>query len=380
MFLADSFPPRVTFQAEMQLLVFAHTPPPVHGQSLMVKTLVDGLPAVMPDLRLFHVNPRLSQDSRDVGRFRPGKLLRLIGCCAHAIALRLRHGPMDFYYVPAPGRRVPLYRDWLVLLLCRPFFRKLILHWHAVGLGAWLNQRSWCAERAITQWLLGRAALAIVLAPELVADAQTLRPRKITLVRNGIEDPGEFERPARGDDAPTRVLFIGLCSPAKGIFDTLTAIAVANRRRPKAFQLTVAGGFANGRDEAAFFSQAMAQPDDAIRHVGLADEAQKQELLSQADVFCFPTTHPHEGQPLVLIEALAHDLPIITTRWRAIPGMLPTGHVWFVDPGRPDQIADALLACREAAVSTGERQRHFRTLFTREHHLADLAAALATLK
>jgi glycosyltransferase involved in cell wall biosynthesis len=364
----------------MQLLVFAHTPPPVHGQSLMVQTLVEGLPSVMHDLRLFHINPQLSHDSRDVGRFRPGKLLRLIGFCLHAIALRFKHGAMDFYYVPAPGRRVPLYRDWVVMLLCRPFFRHLILHWHAVGLGAWINQRSSLVERWITQLLLGRATLAIVLAPELVADAQAFRPRKIALVRNGVEDPGETERPFRPPDAPTRVLFIGLCSPAKGIFDTLTAIAVANRRTNDAFQLVVAGAFPNGRDESAFFSLAMAQPPEVVRHVGIADEEQKRELLAAADVFCFPTTHPHEGQPLVLIEALAHDLPIITTRWRAIPGMLPTGHVWYVDPGRPDQIAAALLECRNNPAAVGERYRHFQKIFTRERHLADLAAALSSLK
>ena len=45
----------------------------------------------------------------------------------------------NFYYVPAPGKRVALYRDWLVMLLCRPFFKNIILHWHAAGLAKWLE-------------------------------------------------------------------------------------------------------------------------------------------------------------------------------------------------------------------------------------------------
>ena len=364
----------------MQLLVFAFTPPPVHGQSLMVQTLVEGLPAVATDLKIFHVNPRLSRDSRDIGTVRVGKLLSLIGACARALMLRLRHGPMSFYYVPAPGRRAPIYRDWIVMLLCRPFFRYLVLHWHGIGFGAWLTTRATWPERWLSKKLLGGAQLAIVLAPELIADAQAFFPRKIAVVRNGIQYAGEPAHSAREPGAPTQVLFLGLCTPAKGIFDTLTAVAVANRRERDAFRLVVAGGFANRWDEEAFYSQAAALGSGIVSHVGFADDATKHTLLARADVFCFPTTHPHEGQPLSLIEALAHDLPIITTRWRAIPGMLPTGHVWYVDPGRPDQIADALIASRHAAPRNGARRKHYLAHFTRDRHLTDLSAALAALK
>lgn len=346
----------------------------------MVQTLVERLPTIALDVKIFHVNPRLSRDTSDVGNFRFRKLLILFAACARALALRVRHGSMDFYYVPAPGRRAPLYRDWIVMALCRPFFRYLILHWHGIGLGAWLNDRATFPERWLSQKFLGRAHLAIVLAPELVADAQAFTPRKVAIVRNGIADPGEPLRPTREPGSPTQILFLGLCTPAKGIFDTLTAVAVANRREPDAFRLTVAGGFANRWDEEAFFSQASALGTGVVRHVGFANDEKKHALLAETDVFCFPTTHPHEGQPLSLIEALAHDLPIITTRWRAIPGMLPTGHVWFVNPGRPDQIADGLVAIRHAKLHAGARRQHYLALFTRERHLADLAACLTALK
>src|SRR5690606_24891485 len=63
------------------LLVFAHTPPPVHGQSLMVQTLVDGLPSVAPQIVLHHVNPRLSRNTSDIGRWRPTKLVPLLAAC-----------------------------------------------------------------------------------------------------------------------------------------------------------------------------------------------------------------------------------------------------------------------------------------------------------
>jgi glycosyltransferase involved in cell wall biosynthesis len=350
----------------------------------MVQTLVDGLSAAAPAIRLHHVNPRLSHHAADIGRWRVGKLFALLHACAHAWKLRLRHGPMRFYYVPAPAKRSALYRDLLVMLLCRPLFSQLVLHWHAVGLGAWLATKATPPERWLARTLLGRAHLAIVLAPELTADAQLLRPRRIAIVPNGIPDTADslHGRDARVTAQPpdrrTEVLFLGLGSREKGLFDTLTAVAIANRREPGGFRLTVAGDFASAADEAAFRSQAATLGPEIVRHVGFANSTQKRALFTVADVFCFPTSYAHEAQPLVLLEALAHDVPIITTRWRAIPSMLPPEHVWFVEPARPDQLATALLAARAAPRPRGQLRAHYLARFTRERHLAALAAALGS--
>lgn len=384
---------------EIQLLVFASTPPPVHGQSVMVQTLVEGLAAVAPEIHVHPINPRLSRDATDIGRWRLGKLAALLGACARAWRLRLRHGAMAFYYVPAPAKRSAFFRDLLVMLLCRPFFKTLVLHWHAVGLGSWLANGATAPERWLARALLGRADLALVLAPELAADAQLLAPRRIAVVPNGIEagpalaagsPTASRQPPARQtcdpeqrveDNVPHRfhVLFLGLGSREKGLFDTLTAIAIANQRTPGAFRLTVAGGFASVGEEQAFHAGAKALGPSVVHHVGFADAAQKAALFADADVFCFPTSYAHEGQPLVLLEALAHDVPIITTRWRAIPGILPAGHVWFVEPGRPDQLAAALLSARESPRPSGQLRAHYLAHFTRAQHLQSLATALSSL-
>ena len=136
----------------MKLLVFAHTPPPHHGQSYMVKLLVDGLggdhrskikesniPAAHSEIECYHVNCRYSETIEDIGSFRLGKMWLVVRYCLEAIWCRFRYGVRAFYYVPAPGKRAALYRDWVVMLLCRPFFRQVIHHWHAAGLGDWLR-------------------------------------------------------------------------------------------------------------------------------------------------------------------------------------------------------------------------------------------------
>lgn len=372
----------------MKLLVFAHTPPPVHGQSLMVQTLVEGLGSDR-HLQILHVNPRLSRDTRDIGRWRLGKVFALLRACREAWRLRRRHGPAFLYYIPAPGKRSALYRDFLVMILCRPFFSGLVLHWHAAGLGAWLEQRATPPERWLAQCLLGRAALAVVLGENLRADAAVLRPRRIAVVRNGIKDPNptppsQATRPSAPPFAtPIEAVFLGLCSREKGLFDVIAAVQLANTRAKAAglppVRLRVAGEFPDAATAQAFAS-ALTPGDDTIRHVGFVGPAEKAELLRSASVLVFPTSYPHEAQPLVVAEALAFDVPVITTRWRAVHEGLPESHVYLVEPNRPNEIVAALERIRAAGSPRGALRQHFLAHFTSERHVTNLAAALRSLE
>ena len=200
----------------MKLLVFAHTPPPHHGQSYMVQLMLAGFggdhraaprpwhrrPAPPPSRRAaeaapepalgiecYHVNARLSQKLEDIGDFRIGKFLLLLGYSAQAIWCRFRYGVTTLYYIPAPGKRSALYRDWLVMLLCRPFFKRIILHWHAAGLAKWLETVVQLRSRALTYRLMKQVDLSIVLSKFNQADAEKLFSRRIVVVNNGIPDP-----------------------------------------------------------------------------------------------------------------------------------------------------------------------------------------------
>ena len=182
----------------MKLLVFAHTPPPHHGQSYMVKLMLDGLGG---DCRrneknggnafgvdCYHVNARFSKTLEDVGEFHGWKMFLVLFYCFQAIWCRYRYNVRNFYYVPAPGKTVALYRDWLVMFLCRPFFDKIILHWHAAGLAKWLETCVQIRSRAIT-YRLFTVSLSVVLSKYNLADARKLLSDQIRVVSNGIPDP-----------------------------------------------------------------------------------------------------------------------------------------------------------------------------------------------
>jgi glycosyltransferase involved in cell wall biosynthesis len=377
----------------MKLLVFAQTPPPVHGQSVMVRTLVDGLgEASRTDdgdgqaIEVIHVNPALSRDAADVGRVRIGKVFALWAACLRALWARVRRGGgadgMTLYYVPAPGKRVAVWRDWMVMFMLRPFFSRLVLHWHAFGLGAWLSEKACAPERWLTRLALGRATVAVVLAPELADDAVAFAPKKVCVVANGVGAPVVEKQGVAAPRATCRLLFLGACGREKGLFAALDALAVLERERPGAFELTVAGAFASAEEEREFtalLANDLAHLRGRVRRAGHADEAQKHALYAGADVFVFPTHYAHEAQPLVLIEAMAHDLPVVSTQWRAIPGMLPEGgaHARLVASDAPaQQLAAAIRAVCEAGPARGTMRAHYKRHFTRGTHLARLAKVL----
>jgi len=367
----------------MKLLVFAATPPPMHGQSATIAAMIEGF-RCDPDIEVLHVNARLSSESSDGGadESRLRRFLRLVGWCARTWQLRRRHGAAAFYYVPGPPKRSALRRDLIVLALCRPFFPQLVLHWHAIGLGDWLEAQATPLERRLAHRLLGRATLSLVLAPELARDAEQLAAQRITVVPNAAADPGP--PPAHRvppPNAPGEVLFLGLCTHEKGLFDTIDAIELAHTLAPGRFRLTVAGGFANREGHREFHARVVKLPKGLVHYAGFADDNQKRLLFARADAFCLPTTYAHESQPLSLVEALANDVPIVTTRWRAIPGMLPANspHVWFVEPNRPSQIAEALVAASRAPRPNGVLRAHYLAHYTPERHLATLKAALQSI-
>jgi glycosyltransferase involved in cell wall biosynthesis len=334
----------------------------------MVRTLVEGLPA--QGIAVHHVNLSLSRYTADIGRWRPGKILAVLDACCHAVWLRFTAGCDTLYYIPAPGKRGALYRDWVVMLLCRPFFKKLVLHWHAAGLGEWLATRATAPERWLTRRLLGRSDLSLVLSESLRGDAAALDPKDIAVVPNGIADPASGERPARQPDAPFQVLFLGLCSEEKGLFAAAEAVLAAGA----GFTLVAAGAFPDATTRERFAALCAKHPA-ALRYAGPVHGEEKTKLFRESSCLCLPTRYPAEGQPLVLLEAMAHDLPVIATRWHGIPDTLPPEAI-LVEPRDAAALHDALFQLRDSPPPAGALRRHFLAHYTTARHLDRLVAVL----
>lgn len=417
----------------VKLLIFAHKPPPHHGQSYMVELLLNAFggdartkladsraPNSIPAVECYHVDCRFSDGMADIGSIRLGKFFLLLNYCWQAIRCRFRFGVRDFFYIPAPPVRSAIYRDWMVMALCRLFFRRRIYYWQAAGLGEWLesNARPW--ERWLTRALLGRPDLSVVLGEFCLGDAAALRSKRAIVIPNGIPDPcpdfAERILPLRVDRAAARgvsmadtrrasnvvsvpgphrfqVVFLSLCTREKGLFDTIEAVALLNRRLTEAksltrAQLTIAGKFWRTEEELEF-AERLARPDlngnvsdpeqQTVRYAGFLGGAEKARLLRDSDCLCFPSFYQAESFGIVLIEAMAFGLPVVTTRWRTIPELLPDGYPGLVDPRSPAQIADALEKLLTEGYDPRLRDR-FLERFTAEKIFESLRLALLEVK
>jgi glycosyltransferase involved in cell wall biosynthesis len=370
-------------------------------------------------IECYHVNVRLSKSLEDIGEFQIWKLALLFYYCLQAIWCRFRHGVTNFYYIPAPGKRSALYRDWLVLFICRPFFKRLILHWHAAGLAKWLETVVLIRSRAATYKVLKAADVSIVLSEFNRPDAEKFFPKRIRVVPNGIPDPcpdfetavlprrwarhraravllakeviSDAEREAAGGDPEVyRVLYLAHCTREKGLFDTLDGVALANaelarRGSTMRIRLTVAGEFVSAEEHAAF-NLRIARPDltessasggtrSAVEYIGFAGGATKWRQFNECDCFCFPTYYYAESFGLVVIEAMACGMAVVASAWRTIPELLTPRYRGLVQPQSPDRIANAILELMPQPPAV-ELRRHFREHFTVEQHLKKLAGAI----
>jgi len=163
------------------------------------------------------------------------------------------------------------------------------------------------------------------------------------------------------------------------VFDALEGVLLANEQlrasgSPLRMRLTVAGAFFTDEEEQEFRTR-LASAGGAVHYAGFVSGEEKARLLRDCDLFCFPTYYAAEGQPVSLIEAMGCGLPIVTTRWRAIPELLPPEHPGFIPPRAPAEVAAALirLAARDDAALL---RAHFLASYTEARHVECLRAAL----
>ena len=115
-----------------------------------------------------------------------------------------------------------------------------------------------------------------------------------------------------------------------------------------------------------------------VEYAGFVSGAEKKKLLYERDCVCFPTYYSAENLPIILIEAMAFGLPVITTRWRGLPELLPAGYQGIVEPHSPEQIAGKFLKLADAEYDPTLRE-HFLRNFTHERFAENFKAALGQL-
>jgi glycosyltransferase involved in cell wall biosynthesis len=155
----------------------------------------------------------------------------------------------------------------------------------------------------------------------------------------------------------------------KGVFRLLDAMAILGERGVAA-RLEVVG---DGPD----LAEARAAAGSRGLPVDFAGRLEPDALSAryrEASLFCFPSTHA-EGLPSVLVEAVAHGLPVITLPSGGIADVLRDGeHGILLRDADPATLADAVAGLL-ADADTREAMARRNHVHGRERFLASAAAA-----
>ena len=176
--------------------------------------------------------------------------------------------------------------------------------------------------------------------------------RGVTIL-NGTPLGPFLAAPARepSRDGRLRLVTLGRLVPVKGHAMLLAAFAEVVKWVPDTELRIYGAGELQGELEAQI---ARLRLGDRAFLPGETREVAR--VLSEADVFVFSSTS--EGLPMVILEALASGLPIVSTRVGGVPEVAPEGDVaWYCDAG--DAAAFARLL-REALADRAELARRGR--------------------
>ncbi len=208
---------------------------------------------------------------------------------------------------------------------------------------------------AYKRWVLGRilrsAARVIVLTEgyaAFVARRYGVAPGRIAVVPNGV-GPEFFQSPSErvSHNGPFRLLFVGRLAPQKNVARLLRALAATT----SPVELAIVG---DGEDRAMLEDLVTELHLDNVRMVGSRSGADLVSWYRWADAFVSPSDK--EGMPLVILEAMAAGVPVISTD---VPGSNETvagdGLLTSLDPVTMANTIDRLVGDPELAAELARR-------------------------
>ncbi|HEV7591169.1 MAG TPA: glycosyltransferase family 4 protein [Longimicrobium sp.] len=373
------------------LILAGPLPPPVCGQTLSFAMLVEEMERLGVPCRV--VNLALGSGEQ-VGAVTP----RRLGGYAAALGrfLRVAAGRRTTVYLTISQSLPGFLRDCAMVHYARLFGHRVVLH-----LKGGNYDRFHAAQprplRALVRATLRRADRILVLGERLrpVFGFEPAVAGRVAVVPNGYPEAGEPHAAPKSLPAgePVRLLYLSNLIASKGYLDVLAAVRLLRERLgADAVRYDFHGAFMASADDSrvrsaahgrALFESFVAEHglEDAVRWHGVSTGAAKRAALEGAHVFVLPTAYENEGQPVSIIEAMAHGCVVVSTDFRAIPELVDDGVTGVLVPyGSPEAIAAAVEGLvrdpgRYEAMSRAALER-FQARFTRARHLERLVAEL----
>jgi glycosyltransferase involved in cell wall biosynthesis len=244
----------------------------------------------------------------------------------------------------------------------------VIFHLHGSEMKTFYERQTGPIRQAITNQL-ERATTVVVLSESWRAFIREIAPRaKLAVVPNYVAVPPAVTRAST--DKPT-LLFLGAIGHRKGIFDLLSALAIA--RKTNADLRLLVGG--TGQLDEAKAAAAKLDLSDHVDFLGWVDATERARLLDSAGIYVLPSYN--EGLPMSVLEAMAAGLPTITTTVGGLPELITNGGDGvLIAPGDVEGLAAAIVRLANDPVERermgGAARERVESLYSRDVVLTNL--------
>jgi colanic acid/amylovoran biosynthesis glycosyltransferase len=209
-----------------------------------------------------------------------------------------------------------------------------------------------------------------------------LNPEKIHVLHPWVDLSGFTPLPTRPASERFRILSVGRLVEKKGHQDLIEACRLL-KERGLDFECQIAGNGPLMKQLVKLVAQS--NLNDKVRLLGGQPQSKVVQLLSSwADVFVLPCVIAKDGDrdgiPVSLAEAMAMELPVISTDIVGISELVQPGTGSLVPPHDPSALAEALRAIHAAGTSARvEMGGRGRAVVDAEFNLLKGTAQLATL-
>jgi glycosyltransferase involved in cell wall biosynthesis len=185
---------------------------------------------------------------------------------------------------------------------------------------------------------------------------------RLHVVRCGLDEDALAADPQPADESP-RLVHVGRLCEQKG--QTLLVEAAARLADEGiAFELLLIGdGPLRGEIEARVRARGL---EDCVRLIGWQDGDAVRKHLRDGRALVLPSFA--EGLPVVIMEALALERPVISTPVAGIPELVDAECGWLVPPGDVSALAGAMRECLACDADRLRRLGRAGALRVRERH------------
>ena len=307
--------------------------PPVHGVTVM-NELIFNSNKINDGIEKDLVQITYSRRIGEVGKFSFMKLRILIDLIFKIISKILVFKPTHVYFTIVPAGR-SYRKDLLFVTIFKLFGIKQIFHLHGLGIEDASNSR---ISRKIYEWVF-KNNIIIHLSEKLAKNELNklkFKNTRLYIANNGIEIFGPHPVMKKNEDELT-ILFLSNLSPTKGLFVLLDAYLLLKPYPGKKLKLLLVGEIPS-ESLGLKIKEYKERSENEIKVMGGKFNSEKTSILAGSDIFVHPTLN--DAFPLVILEAMQAQLPIISTFQGAIPEMIIDNESGIlVKENDPDELA-----------------------------------------